>query len=148
MEVITLRRKTREQIRHERAVVLQQLGTPTAAAIAADLAAVQAHNARLRAQATQQGVNTGPLRILYPVKDAHSTGLTHGGNPQPVGVPAPAEFSYPALVPGAAAVEGGGRHAPCLGLVTATVAGGNGSSEPCKYCGIVGGHNGNCPVIS
>lgn len=50
-------------------------------------------------QATQHGVNTGPLHELSPVKDTHSTRPTHGGNPRPVGVPAPAESPTPRANP-------------------------------------------------
>ena len=47
--------------------------------------------------------------------------------------------------------KGGGRHAPGqdLGLVTNPQgAGGTRSPEACKYCGVVGGHTGQCPVVS
>lgn len=95
--MIALRRKTRETLRHERAVVLQELATPTAAAVQQDIATNQARAAELR-------------------RDAQ---------------------------------RGDGHREPSLGLVTKTVAGGNGIPEkPCPYCGLVGGHTGQCPVVS
>lgn len=47
--------------------------------------------------------------------------------------------------------KGGGSDAQLLGVVTgASLAGGKGSRNdlPCKYCGTVGGHTGQCPTIS
>lgn len=38
--------------------------------------------------------------------------------------------------------RGGGRHAEVLGLVTKQ------PPTACSYCGVVGGHSGQCPVIS
>lgn len=97
------RRKTRETLRHERAVVLQALGTPTADDVRKDIAANQLRAAELRR----------------------------------------------------AVMRGGESDEARLGVVTGKpVAGGNGtirSPEPpakCKYCRVVGGHNGNCPMVS
>jgi hypothetical protein len=46
-------------------------------------------------------------------------------------------------------MKAGGRDAQVLGLVTdKTLAGGKGTPERCKYCGEVGGHTGQCPVVS
>lgn len=39
--------------------------------------------------------------------------------------------------------KGGGRNGESLGVVIKTP-----SAEPCSYCGIVGGHTADCPVIS
>lgn len=52
--MIAIRRKTREQQRHQRAVVLQELGTPPASAVRQDIAANQAKAARMRAQAQRE----------------------------------------------------------------------------------------------
>ena len=46
-----IRRTTRETLRHERAVVLQQCGTPTAAAAQADIETNKQKSAALRAKA-------------------------------------------------------------------------------------------------
>jgi hypothetical protein len=50
-----IRRKTRENRRHERAVVYQELGTPTAAQNRADIEANKRRAARLREQAQREG---------------------------------------------------------------------------------------------
>ena len=50
-----IRRKTRETHRHERATVLQQLGTPSAAAVRADIESNKRRAARLREQAQREG---------------------------------------------------------------------------------------------
>lgn len=49
-----LRRRTRETHRHERAVVLQELSTPTAAQNRADLEASKAREKRLRLKASEK----------------------------------------------------------------------------------------------
>jgi hypothetical protein len=49
--VIAIRRKTREQQRHQRAVVLQELGTPPATAVQKDIEANKRKAAALRAHA-------------------------------------------------------------------------------------------------
>lgn len=46
--MIALRRRTREALRHERAVVLQELGAPTAAQLRADIEANKTRAAELR----------------------------------------------------------------------------------------------------
>ena len=50
-----LRRKTRETYRHELATVRQSLGTPTAAAVRADIAANKLRAAELRRAANGEG---------------------------------------------------------------------------------------------
>ena len=47
-------------------------------------------------------------------------------------------------------VKGGGSDEAQLGLVMCgSLAGGKGSSgPPCRYCGEVDGHTGQCPVVS
>lgn len=49
--MIALRRRTRETLRHERAVVLQEKGTPTQAQVIADRKANQARAKQLAEQA-------------------------------------------------------------------------------------------------
>lgn len=49
--MIALRRRTRETLRHERAVVLQEKGTPTLAQVIADRRANQARARELAEQA-------------------------------------------------------------------------------------------------
>lgn len=53
--VIPLRKRTRETLRHERATVLQELGTPSAAAVRADWEANKIRNARVRRAALRRG---------------------------------------------------------------------------------------------
>jgi hypothetical protein len=49
----------------------------------------------------------------------------------------------------AATPRGGDRDAQGLGLVAGkTLAGGKGTPQPCHYCGEIGGHTSDCPVIS
>lgn len=44
---------------------------------------------------------------------------------------------------------GGESDAAQLGLVSEhPLAGGKGSDSPCRYCGEIGGHTGQCPVVS
>lgn len=50
-----IRRKTREQLRHERACVLQQLGSPTADAVRQDIEANKERAAKLRAAVREGG---------------------------------------------------------------------------------------------
>ena len=48
-------------------------------------------------------------------------------------------------------LKGGESDAASLGLVTrGSLAGGQGSltGSPCRYCDLVGGHTGQCPVVS
>jgi hypothetical protein len=48
-------------------------------------------------------------------------------------------------------LKGGGPDEARLGLVSrGSLAGGKGSSTglPCRYCGVVDGHTGWCPVVS
>lgn len=52
--MIALRRRTREALRHERAVVLQEKGTPTLAQVIADRRANQARAAELAEQAQRR----------------------------------------------------------------------------------------------
>lgn len=52
--VIALRRRTRETLRHERAVVLQSKGTPTQAQVIADRRANQARARQLAEQAQRR----------------------------------------------------------------------------------------------
>lgn len=52
--MIAIRRKTRETLRHERAVVLQELGTPPAAAVRQDIEANKRKAEQLRLQAKRR----------------------------------------------------------------------------------------------
>ena len=48
-------------------------------------------------------------------------------------------------------MKGGGSDEAHLGLVSrGSLAGGKGSltGPPCKYCGEIGGHTAQCPVVS
>lgn len=112
--MIAVRRRTRETLRHERAVVLQELAAPTAAQVRQDIAANKFRAAELRRAASGKGGEP----------DGRDTAVR---GPEP-------------------------RRTRVLGLVAdKPVAGGNGTGSPeapCKYCGIVGGHTADCPVIS
>lgn len=54
--MMAIRRKTRETLRHERAVVLQELGTPPAAAVQADIEANKRKAELLRKSAAREKV--------------------------------------------------------------------------------------------
>lgn len=147
--MLILRRKTRETLRHERAVVRQELAVLPAALVQQDWAANRLRAAELRraAQARSTGVNTGPSNIHLPVKDAQQNRSQHDGAPMPAGAPAPVEHSL-------SMQKGGDSDAPRMGLVIGgkSLAGGKGTPSAAQICNLceepTGGHYGWCPTIS
>lgn len=73
--MITIRRKTREQQRHQRAVVLQELGMPSAAAVRQDIEANKRKAERLRLRTQSEHLCTC-VGLATPNPDCwwHGTG--------------------------------------------------------------------------
>lgn len=74
--MIAIRRKTRETLRHERAVVRQQLGTPPATAVQQDIEANKLRAAELRRAARRRGGGPDEAQRLGLVTKQPRTGGT------------------------------------------------------------------------
>jgi len=76
---VKIRRRARETYRHERAVVFQELGTPSAAAIRADVEANKIRAAQLRRRAMRNGggTNEAQLGVVTGQPVAGGNGLCH-----------------------------------------------------------------------
>lgn len=69
-----IRRRTREQYRHERATVLQHLGSPSADAVRQDIAANKARAAELRRGAQEGGGRDAEVLGLVIASDEQGLG--------------------------------------------------------------------------